>query len=232
MTELRVGTANIKQTLPDDVAAAALAKVLPDVDVLVLNEWPGRRNRLLDAHGPEWQHMRALLGTPPLVVHADRFRFVSDRFVHLSPTRTASVYRLEDLTTGARVTVIGFHLPARVEARGLYRRIRGALTEQAAEHRRARRALRRLFHDEARSGAQVFAAGDTNFSLMRLRGARSCWARWQPPIGTHGPRLIDTVYAQTYPIWVTVLPMGPRPPAGPDHRAVVATYQLPTRRKP
>lgn len=235
----RVGTANVYARLPKGPAEAALETMVEECDILGLNEWGPQRNDI--AHKVDgWLYRKPAAGCPPLLVR-DSYRFLSARVVTLARGRYVGVIpgrksRLDDnhaglytieAPDGARVAVLNWHLPATVEARGVYRRIASMLSPRARMHREARRKGRRMMRRILRTGKadRAYIIGDTNYHDMQLRGFVSCWQGHRLQ-GTHGKRTIDIIHASVgKSARVQVFRLGTRLQAS-DHRGVVATYEV------
>lgn len=224
----RVGTANIRDTLPHDVAKLALRKVLAQgkPDMLGVPEW---RWPMLDVRGHQMARPRA--GGPPLVYDADRYTLKrattrtlvgSGRVGRMAgrksvlPASRATVYTLTEM--GHPVVVIVCHLTAEVQRGKGYRRDR-AHALRVARHRAERAHLAGLVRFHRARGRRVFVVGDTNFDSMPLPPLVSCWRGRSGR--TLGSRAVDAVFADRRADSVMTIP------TASDHDAVVATYREP-----
>jgi len=231
MTE-RVGTLNVRGDLSDEVAREALAVMLDHCDLLGLQEWGPNRSKIAREFDG-WGYTKPAAGCPPLMFREARYVVLGGepvvlaegRFVGFIPGRrsklpdvVSGLYRLQDVEDDVIIPILNWHLPATVEARGAYRRIKNVLSPRARMHREARRAGRRLMEQQAPKPDRAYIVGDTNFHDMQLRSFGSCWTGRELK-GTHGNRTIDIVYGLAPAKDVKTLPVGS------DHKGVVATYR-------
>lgn len=133
------------------------------------------------------------------------------------PDVYATVVEAVEKATGNTVGVSNTHLPAHVEVKGVYRKIKDHLTGRSAMHRQARRKWRRDAQARAKRLDDMYLTADPNFELMRLRSFVSCWAGHRTE-HTFGPRTIDAVWARRHAARVATVKI----PS--DHHAVKATY--------
>lgn len=229
---IRVGTANIRDTLPADKAERSLRKVLAaKPTMLTLPEWTSRRRPILEAIRREgdYRWARPEGGGAPLVYDA-RFTLRSARTVKISPLAfvgrlpgrkstlppsLASVYVLED-EDGDEYACIGFHFTAEVQKGKGYRRTLSH-ARRVARHKLERYRVGRIASRQRKKGRRPFPAGDTNFEGMEIDGLKSCWDGRRSP-GTLGNRTVDVVYGDRRATDVDVIE------TDSDHDAVIAEY--------
>jgi GH25 family lysozyme M1 (1,4-beta-N-acetylmuramidase) len=229
----RVAVCNMRVTVPDKPAGEGLRRVCGVSDVVAALESGGRMDVLRAI--PGWTWLRGA-GAPPVGVRAGRYARHSVESVTLAKGRRVNPLpgrrtRLPDMNATVVVThdgsetvgIIATHFPASVESGGVYKRIAGKLTLRAVMHRQGRTALRKHAETLAATCDRVYVMADTNFHLMRFLGAPrlvSCWDG-RKPVGTHGKRTIDIVYA-----WGRKAASVRTIPTASDHDAVVATYDV------
>jgi len=137
----------------------------------------------------------------------------------IEPPRIVSIGTYRDRQDGRTTSLLSFHLVPGVQARGRYRDDRPLI---ACRHRREVRRLQSLVDERLAEGHVVYAAGDSNFDGLRLRGLVSAWEGRDDGPGTHGPfRKIDDVHGPGRASSVTLLANAS------DHKAVVVTWDRP-----
>lgn len=228
----RVGTFNAYQRSDNDRADAAVRRFAERVDVGGLQEYggPARRESLrgLADLGMAFYKPADCATAPPIIWDYHRFDLVRGRAVLVADGRRVrpvpgkrsvlddlfgTVVELHDLLLDRETVVGNLHTPAHVEhwpgpRRAMYRE---AVLAIAAER-------------------PDYLTGDWNWSLrtpdalprqlLERRGLVSCWSGNPSPVGTHGRRLIDGVFARERATEAHVLSgfdVG-------DHDPAVATY--------
>ncbi|KRF11289.1 hypothetical protein ASG90_16115 [Nocardioides sp. Soil797] len=217
-----MATANVHRGLANDDARQALRGMLEhEPDLVGLQEWHPWRARLLSetgsvalARGPRLgRRDNGYLWTMPILgdcvvgARSDRFAFVEARVVLLSsiaradkpgrllgiePPHFATLGVYDDLITGRRVSLIGYHLVPAVQSRGRYRDDRPLLV---ARHQHEVAGVQALVDRQLALGHTTYAVGDSNFDGLRLAGLTSAWEGREDEPGTLGPtRQIDDVH--------------------------------------
>ncbi|MDI6911495.1 endonuclease/exonuclease/phosphatase family protein [Nocardioides sp.] len=234
----RVGTFNLYQRSDNHRADAALRRFVEHVDLAGLQEYggPARRASLADLRdlGFAFYKPRDVASAPPIIWDADRFQLMRGRSVLAADGRRVpavpgkravlddlfgTVVVLRDMLLDRETVVGNIHTPAHVELwpgprRAMYREAVVAVVADMHLHRER----------------PAYLAGDWNWSLrtpdalprrlLARRGLVSCWSGNPSPVGTHGHRLIDGVFARDRADEAHVLSgfhVG-------DHDPAVATY--------
>lgn len=243
---VRVATYNLFQHSDDARAAAALADLLPLIDVAGLQEFggPARRRILGELEGFDFYKPKSATTAPPVIWRADRFELVSGstpmvakgRKVPKVPRRKpylpdlyATVVVLRDLALGdadqgdaSQVLVANLHTPAHVQ------RWPGPRRDMYREGLAATAGSMGLTTHPTRA---AFLAGDWNWNLTPTSlpvkllagyGLEVMWARHPAKVGTHGKRVIDGVFANRSCTWTEVVT---RPVVG-DHLAALGHFRL------
>jgi hypothetical protein len=243
-----VATANIRVTLNQVEADAALAKVLrPDEhgrrpELVGVEEWDGKApawirvatDDHLERHtkGTDYRFKRPPGGGNPVIWDGTRWGLLSIRtevlvkggFVgHLAGRKSHLDDSLATVAEfadelGGRDAVLIVFHLTAEVQKGKRYRLDLAHALRVLRHRRERRALKRLVRWYLRRGWVVYVVGDTNYDGMPLRPLRSCWHDKRSP-GTLGGRTVDEVYAQQDSVDTR------RVPNKSDHDGVVATYR-------
>jgi hypothetical protein len=241
-----VVSANIAFKLGREQALAALEQVLgTGADLIALQEWYPSRARLLRATGSVRTVPGLPIGTRPrgpvhwvsslacgnvVGARADRYDLLEagtellsgigrsdrpERFLATEPPRLVTFGTFRDRRSSGTLTLMSFHLAPGVERHGRYIEDRPLMQ---ARHRQEIARLEELIAAHQRAGHTVYAAGDSNFDLLRLAGLTSSWEGREDAPGTLGSRTrkLDDVH-------------GPGPAAEvrlvttpSDHRAVVS----------
>lgn len=234
----RIGSFNLFQRSNNGRADAALDLFTQHVDAAGLQEYGGPARleslRELGDLGFGFYKPRDTATAPPIIWDADRFQLMRGRSVLAAdgrrvpavPGRRAilddlfgTVVVLRDLVLDCETVVGNIHTPAHVELwpgprRGMYREAVVAVAADMHLHR----------------DRPAYLTGDWNWSLrtpdalprqlLARRGLVSCWSGNPSPVGTHGHRLIDGVFARERADEAHVLSgfhVG-------DHDPAVATY--------
>lgn len=238
-TTTRVGTFNLYQRSDDHQADAAVRRFVEHIDAGGLQEYGGpvRRASLegLADLGFAYFKPKDVPTAPPIVWDRDRFDFLRGRTPLLARGRRVlpvpgkravlddlygTVVVLRDLADGCETVVGNVHTVAHVELwpgprRTMYRESVAAIAAAMHLHR----------------NRPAYLGGDWNWSLrapvalprqlLAEHGLVSCWAGNPSPVGSHGRRLIDGVFARGRASDAHVLPgfhVG-------DHDPAVATYR-------
>lgn len=234
----RVGTFNLYQRSDNDRADAAVRRFVEHVDLAGLQEYGGHDRleslRGLADLGMAFYKPRDVPSAPAIIWDRDRFDLMRGRSVLVADGRRVTpvpgkrsvlgdyygtVVVLRDLVSGCETVVGNLHTPAHVELwpgprRGMYRE---SVTGIAADM-------------HLRCDRPAYLVGDWNWSLrtpdalprqlLARRGLVSCWSGNPSPVGSHGHRLIDGVFARARADEAHVLSgfhVG-------DHDPAVATY--------
>lgn len=226
----RRATANILNTLTNDEVRDRLVFLTGSSDILALQEWPRRRDRLTRRH-KRWTFVRPLLGGGPigvrnslgeqvLTVRAKRLHgpgrvdVVQGRRTHLPTTWATRVKsRRADGSTVVRYNV---HLTAGVQyGRDGYRKDR---PRRVARHKAERAKLQRLVNRDLDRGYAVEVYGDVNYDRMEIVHLRSWWPVVpESQRRTLGNRAIDGIWTAHKPDSVSFLP----PLVPGEHRHVI-----------
>lgn len=237
-----VASVNMRFTLPDRAAEAGLRRVLAErPDLVALQEWGVSRDDILRRIAAEgqyrWTRPTSPNGDPimPVMWRDDRYVLRSARAIRLArrefvghlvgrksrlPASWASEVIFDDLASahpdGEQTVLLDFHFTAEVQKGAGYRRD-PAHRLRVRRHKRERRRLGKRARWHKRRGRTVYAAGDSNFHGLRLRGFVSCWTGRKG--GTLGNRAVDVVFAATKPhkLWPVQTPS--------DHDALIVTYR-------
>lgn len=229
----RIGTANIRYTLSDKAALAAVRKVITEArpEILGLEEWHRPSSVLAQITSRSYYKVARAEHGPPMLYDASRYTLLRTRNVTLAPeqhvgflpgrktTLPASIATLAifwDEVLLIEVSAIRFHLTAEVQ-RGKGYRETVAHLRRVLRHKTERRRLRKVGIRQRRKGRRVYLEGDGNFDGLRLRGFVSCW-EGRKPKGTLGNRAVDIIFASTPARDVRTIE------TASDHRAVVAVY--------
>lgn len=229
-----IGSANIRDTLPDAAAQEAVRAWLSEgVELGALQEWARGRDRLIP--GGHIKHGRGDQGGGPIVWNATRYepvrpikakRLVGGGLVGRLPGRRstlgpswATLGVFHDEVLGQQVSLINVHLTAEVQQGAGYRKD-GQHAKRVRRHKAEVRAIKRLVLARRLRGDRVYVVGDTNYDGLELEPLVSCWKGRSG--GTLGGRAVDYVFAPERADRVQTIH------TKSDHRAVVATY----RRKP
>lgn len=236
----RVGTFNPYQRSDNNAADAAVRRFAEHVDLAGLQEYGGRARleslTALADLGMAFYKPRDVTTAPPIIWDRDRFQLMRGRSVLAAdgrrvpavPGRRAilddlfgTVVVLRDMLLDCETVVGNIHTPAHVELwpgprRSMYRE--AVIAVAANMHLNRER--------------PAYLVGDWNWSLrtpdalprqlLQRRGLVSCWSGNPSPVGTHGHRLIDGVFARDRADEAHVLSgfhVG-------DHDPAVATYTL------
>lgn len=231
---IAVGTANVRDTLPEARAFATVNRVLEVAEqrlhipvlILGLQEWKWGTPNLPKGY----LFARPKGGGGPFVFDVRRLQLDSIDGVPLAPAghvghlagrksdlpesiATVAEWTFEDESS---LTGTDFHLTAEVQKGKGYR------TDPAHALRVARHKVERhaLHHELTTQRGRRFAVGDSNFDGMLLPPLVSCWVGHDraEAAGTLGDRTPDYVYAEDRAHEVTVI----RDMS--DHDAGVATY--------
>lgn len=246
---IRVGTYNIKDTLPVAAATRTLDAFAAGADVAGLQEFggPGRNQALRQLEG--WSAWRPDNGGPPVLWRTSRFRFLSGQRLLLARARTVefspgfkahlpdyigTLVRLRHTSTGQVVSVLNVHAPAHIDLAGRPRRTVPRRVAMYTETITAAAAAARV---EVAHHRSTFVVGDLNVdfradnrhrargfpvSVFGRQGLTSMWAHINANSGSHGSRLIDGVWAAQRPLAGRVLTRF----HVSDHKPAVAVYRL------
>lgn len=202
---MRIASANMIYTLPDEQATRSLDQVLAyRPDVIGLQEWFTRRAHLLPDDEYEWYAPRR--AGCPIGFRRDRFELLDSYRVWLSwygkpdpgardikrlRPRIATVVVLRDRVWGRRYAIFNYHLDPAVQAHGVYRDDRPKLVRR---HRNESRRLRLAIARALDKGYLVHAMGDSNFHGFAIPSLVSAWVGREDAPGTWGKRRIDDVF--------------------------------------
>lgn len=227
-----VATANIKVTLPRDVAGHALARVLDagGPTIVGLQEWGTGRNRVLTricrGNGYTWTRPK---GCGPVLWDTATHRLLSARARRLAsagfvgrlpgrrsnlPDSLAALVILAD-DQGRETCVLNVHLTAEVQY-GTGYRTSPAHRHRVRRHKREVRSIANIARRQRRKGRTVIVLGDVNYHGLAIPGLVSCWEGRHG--GTLGNRAVDVVYTSRHADSLTTIP------TASDHKAVVVGY--------
>jgi hypothetical protein len=246
----KVGTANIKDTLSDAEADAALWAVLRYAPQLLgLEEWDGpnplssapaslsrdvRLERALKDSGYKFTRPRG--GGNPVIYGSTRYGLLNcyGALLHKAgwvgalpgrkstlPASVATVALFADLVLGGTTALVVIHLTAEVQGgRGGRYLLDPRHALRVLRHRRERRAARLLVLGLRREGHRVRVVGDTNFDDMPLPPLTSCW------VGNDREEAAGTLGWRTVDYVYAEQPAARVHviPNASDHDAVVAEY--------
>lgn len=202
---MRIASANMIYTLPDEQATRSLDQVLAyQPDAIGLQEWFTRRAHLLPTEHYEWYTPR--IAGCPIGYLRDRYELLDSYPVWLSwygkpdpgardikrlRPRIAAVVVLRERVWGRRYSILNYHLDPAVQAHGLYREDRPILVRR---HRNEARRLRLAVARALDQGNEVYAMGDSNFHGFSIPSLVSAWQGREDSPGTWGHRRIDDVF--------------------------------------
>lgn len=227
-----VATANIKVTLPRDVAGHALTRILDagGPTIVGLQEWGTARNRVLTRiareHGYTWTRPR---GCGPVMWDTTCHHLISARARRIArggfmgrlpgrrttlPDSLAALVILAD-DQGRETCVLNVHLTAEVQY-GTGYRTSSTHAARVRRHKREVRTIANIARRQRRKGRTVIVLGDFNYHGLVIPGLVSCWEGRHG--GTLGNRAVDVVYTSRHADSLTTIP------TASDHRAVVVGY--------
>jgi len=201
-------------------------RTVPDVTLGLPVSWPRRRL-------PKFHWVSSLACGNVVGARAERYDLIEsravvlsgigrsdrpDRFLATEPPRLVTIGVFADTRVDRTVAMMSYHLAPGVERNAAYIEDRPLLK---ARHLQEKERLEGLIAEYQLAGHVVYAAGDSNFDLMRLAGLASAWEGREDAPGTIGSRIrkLDDVHG---PGPATEVRLVATPS---DHRAVVAVRQ-------